>query len=200
MVLPIVYAVAAYAAASALQAAPTRKPDPAILSVQLQWVRQDPAATPGGTAPDPVVLSRPRLTTTDGQVASIELKSEPKPGVKNLFFVSLSPTLEPADNATVAGDTAARKGPTVRVLWNLRVMDKTFPGGVESVALTGAARFPVGAESDTAVARFSLADPKTGALTEYRLVGRAAVGDDAKGDDAKNAAAVPVTSPPAAPY
>ncbi|MBC8137981.1 MAG: hypothetical protein H8F28_19040 [Fibrella sp.] len=172
-ILPVVYAVAVHA-----QAAPAKKPNPAIISVQLQWVRQDPATAPGGKLPEPVLLQGPILTTADGQVASIEAKSDPKTGVNDIFFVSLSPTLEPADNGSKASDTPdAKKGPTVRILWNLRVSDKTFPGGVGSVALTGATRLVVGEGSDAVVARFSLADPKTGFFTEYRLSGRTTVGD-----------------------
>ena len=66
------------------------------------------------------------------------------------------------------------------MLWSLRVSDKTFPGGVGSVALTGATRLVVGGQTDAVVARFSLADPKTGLFTEYRLSGRTTVGDAAK--------------------
>lgn len=185
--LPAVCTVALYA-----QAAPVRKPDPAIVSFQLQWVRQDPASVAGGAVPEPVILSKPALTTSDGQVASIEFKSTPKTGVNNTFFVSLSPTVEPADNS---GKPEAKKEPTVRVLWNLRVSDKTFPGGVESVALTGATRLMIGEQSDAVVARFSLADPKTGLLTEYRLIGRTTVGDVAKKETPN-----PVTSTVTAPY
>lgn len=187
---PAVCTVALYA-----QAAPARKPDPAIVSIRLKWMRQDPAPTVGGALPDPVLLSSPALTTSDGQVASIEFKSNAKEGNNNAFFVSLSPTLEPADNNTSGGSSEAKKGPTVRVLWSLRVSDKTFPGGVESVALTGATRLVVGEDSDAVVARFSLADPKTGLLTEYRLVGRTTVGDSPKKD-----ATTPVTSSATAPY
>jgi hypothetical protein len=175
-ILPAVYAVALYT-----QAPTGKKPDPAIISVQLRWERQDPAGEPGGKAPAPVLLSGPLLTTTDGQVASIETKSDPKSGANNLFFVSLSPTLESADNSAVASDgTEAKKGATVRMLWSLRVTDGTFPGGVGSVALTGASRLAVGEQTDAVVARFSLADPKTGLFTEYRLSGRTTVGDGAK--------------------
>lgn len=171
MVLSAVYAIILYA-----QAAPVRKPDPAILSIQLRWVRLDPSVVAGEKAPEPVLLARPVLTTADRQVASIETKVDPKTGTGNVFFVSLSPTLESADNTIKAGDEAGtKKGPTVRVLWSLRVSDKTFPGGIGSVALTGASRLAVGAQDDAVVARFSLADPKTGLFTEYRLSGRVAV-------------------------
>ncbi|MBC7807356.1 MAG: hypothetical protein H7145_14550 [Akkermansiaceae bacterium] len=176
LVLPAVCTVALYA-----QAAPAKKPNPAIISVQLRWVRQAPATTPDGKVPEPILLQGPILTTADGQVASFETKADPKTGAGDVFFVSLSPTLEPAENGAKAGGTTeGTKGPTVRLLWSLRVSDKTFPGGVGSVVLTGATRLVVGEESDAIVARFSLADPKTGLFTEYRLSGRTTVGDTPK--------------------
>lgn len=191
MILPAVYAVCLYA-----QAAPAAKPNPAIIEVQLRWSRLDPAATAGAAAPEPVLLFTPRLTTTDGQVASIELKAQPgTPAGKGVFFVSLSPTLEPVDNSAKAGEVpGAAKGPTVRMLWSLRVSDNTFPGGVQSVALTGASRLVIGDAGDAVVARFSLADPTTGLVTEYRLTGQATVGETAQ-----KVSAPPVTTPPPAP-
>ena len=157
--------------------APVRKPDPPLVSFTLRWLRQDPSATAGVAAPDPVVILEPVLTTLDGQVAFIEMKSEPKSGANDVLYVSLSPTVEPADDSgkAVDGSGAAKSEPTVRALWSLRISGKSLGGGARSIALTGATRLTLGGKSEGAIARFSLSDPATGRSTEFRLVGRATV-------------------------
>jgi hypothetical protein len=162
---------------------------PAELTFSLRLVRQDiPAATTGtsGTVPASSTLSEPTLTTVDGQTASIEVK-----GTDATFFVSLSPTLEPADNANKLVNSA-----TVRVYWHLRLSGKTLPGGVTAAALSGATRLKVDDTPMATISKMSLADPKTGGMAEYRLEGRATLGDSPAATGNSGAATVVTPVPP----
>jgi len=124
----------------------------------------------------------------DGQTASIDVK-----GVDSTFFVSLSPTCEPADNSNKAVNTDTSKS-TVRLLWNMRLTGKTLPGGVTAAELTGATRVAADDSSMAVIGAMSLSDPKTGGQEQYRLEGRALVGDAAK-----SALSAPVTTAPSKP-
>lgn len=150
------------------------KVDPAIVEYKLQWVKQTLPVAAGEKPGEPVLLSSPTTSSVDRQVLSVSI------GDKNgdSFALSLSPTVEPADNSVVApgGDAVKKSRATVLTLWTLKVSDKTFPGNVSRIELTGSTRLALGDDKDAVVASFSLSDPKTGVTTQYRLVGRAKIG------------------------
>jgi len=196
LIAPICFALIALArqpVGSSPAAPPAAKARPSELSFALRIVRQDQpvaATTPGNTPvpPAPVVLSSPTLTTVDGQTASIEIK-----GTDTTFFVSLSPTLEPADNANKTGGEVANVA-TTRVFWSWRFSGKGLPGGVITAALTGASRLIVDDPTGIVITRISLTDPKTGVVSEYRLEGRTFLTDNTK-----SGVAAPVTPAPVKP-
>lgn len=150
------------------------KIDPAVVEYKLQWLKQTLPTESGGKAGEPVVMMSPASTSVDRQVAFISVSGN----AGDSFSVSLSPAVESADNSVVApgGDAVKKNGATVVTLWTLKVADKTFPGGVSRVELSGSTRLALGDDKDAALASFSLSDPKTGVTTQYRLIGRAKIG------------------------
>ena len=148
---------------------------PVQVTFMLRWVRQEAETSPTA-APVPILMVSPTLSTVDGQVASLETKTS-----DTLFFVSLSPTVESSDNGGNSGKQEA-----ARTFWSVRYAAKGLPGGVSSMALTGVTRLLFSDSSEKVIARLSLADPKTGILTEYRLEGHAVIGADGLGTGAPN--------------
>ena len=181
MIYPALWSIALLAVPQTAKSAP--KPDPVLVSYSLRWTRQDPPASPGGVAPEPVLLQAPTVSATNNDTATFGFQTtgNAKATAKNdSFALSLSPTVEPADNTVVGADgkPAPKSGATVRTLWSLRVADKTFPGGVSRVEMSGAARLFVGANGDAVIAQFSLINPATGLATVYRLAGQVTLGTD----------------------
>jgi hypothetical protein len=145
---------------------------PVRFDLRLTRVDQDAASgTAAATPAAPALLAAPTLTTFAGQTAAVNVS-----GGEPSYSVSLSPTVERADNRQQAGSSAA--APAVRVLWNLRLSGKGLPGGVASVTANGATRVPL-AIDDATVAEIALTDPATGRLSRFRLAGRVTTGDAA---------------------
>lgn len=151
------------------------KVDPAIVEYKLQWIKQTLPVAIGDKPGEPVLLSSPATSSIDRQLLTIST------GDKNgdSFALSLSPTVERADNFVIApgGETVKKTGATVLTLWTLKVSDKAFPGNVCRVELSGSTRLALGDGKDAVIASFGLSDPKTGVTTQYRLIGRARIGD-----------------------
>lgn len=175
MLLPLYLATALFLAPPA-PVAP--KVDPAVVEYKLQWIKQALPVAAGEKPGEPVLLSSPATSSVDRQLLSVSI------GDKNgdSFALSLSPTVEPADNSVTApdGSLVKKKTATVLTLWTLKVSDKTFPGNISRVELAGSTRLALGDDKDVIVASFSLSDPKTGATIQYRLMGRAKIGDLAR--------------------
>lgn len=102
------------------------------------------------------VLAAPTLSTLNNQTGSVQVT-----GGDLSYSVSLSPALNQA-------------GDGLSVQWSLRLGGRSLPGGVTSVTLTGASALTPGKTQP--LAEVTLRDPKTGALTRFRLLGRASVG------------------------
>jgi hypothetical protein len=132
----------------------------------LNLVRVDAPATAAPSTPDaapvvPITLATPILTTTDLGAASVTVTG-PDLG----YTISLSPTLETAENSAKAD---------ILTLWSLRLNGRSLPAGTTSVSLTGAKRVPADGSGDSLLAEVPLVDAKTGQTTRFRLFVRTTV-------------------------
>jgi len=163
-------AFAAPPASPAPQATPappppdTRTPQ---LRLEMELSREAGEAESGAAAtantPAPVLLASPTLTTLDHSTASVSVA-----GVAFGFTISLSPTLE-----TQPGVAGAAPTQTLQTLWNVRLAGRDLPGAVTSVSQTGATRTGLARRETLAV--LTLRDPKTGAVSRYRLTVKATI-------------------------
>ncbi len=169
-VLPAVFVPNAVVAAQT----PARQAPPALsppndtrtpqLRLEMELTREnEPETGAAASAPAPILLASPVLTTLDHSTASVSVT-----GAAFGFTISLSPTLE-----TQAGAPGAPSTQTLQTLWNVRLAGRDLPGAVTSVSQTGATRTGLARRETLAV--LTLRDPKSGAVARYRLTIKATV-------------------------
>ena len=139
--------------------APAAAAEPrAQLRLAVQITRTDEGAA-AADKPAPRVIGAPVLSTQDRTTGSISVA-----GGDLSFGLSLSPTLEPGNRATL--------------LWNLRLAGKGVPG-TRSLTMSGASRVTL--NRNEPVTEVTLRDPATGRTSTFAVTVKASVATESGG-------------------